>query len=132
MRVFLKLGRSIGLSDFISSPNSAFFLDFQCGLFGPEAPTDAGFAVSEREPEQFETIVKRYVRSRSHEEARYDCHGGVECTWCVTRGHLGTLGPNGRRCQPAWMTRSLNQLLKANFVVAGSAKRSYFLAATGR
>jgi len=61
INLFLKFGRSIGLSDFILTQLYFFLLDYQRGSFGVGAPTDAVREVGGREPEDFETIARRYV-----------------------------------------------------------------------
>jgi NAD(P)H dehydrogenase (quinone) len=61
MNLFLKFARSIGLSDFIITQLYFFLLDYQRGSFGVGAPTDAVREVGGRDPEDFETIVRRYV-----------------------------------------------------------------------
>jgi uncharacterized protein YbjT (DUF2867 family) len=61
MSLFLKFGKSIGLSDFVLSQLYFFLLDYQRGSFGVGAPTDTVRVVGGAEPEDFETIVRRYV-----------------------------------------------------------------------
>jgi NAD(P)H dehydrogenase (quinone) len=61
MNLFLKFGRSIGLSDFILTQLSFFLLDYQRGSFAVGAPTDVVREIGGREPEDFETIVRRYL-----------------------------------------------------------------------
>ena len=59
--LFLKFGKSIGLSDFILTQLYFFLLDYQRGSFGVGAPTDAVREIGGAEPEDFETIVLGYV-----------------------------------------------------------------------
>jgi NAD(P)H dehydrogenase (quinone) len=61
MKLFLKFGKSIGLSDFILTQLYFFLLDYQRGSFGIGAPTSAVLEVGGAPPEDFETIVRRYV-----------------------------------------------------------------------
>jgi NAD(P)H dehydrogenase (quinone) len=61
MALFLKFGRSIGLSDFILTQLYFFLLDYQRGSFAVGAPTDAVREIGGSEPEDFETIVRRYL-----------------------------------------------------------------------
>jgi NAD(P)H dehydrogenase (quinone) len=61
MNLFLKFGRSIGLSDFILTQLYFFLLDYQRGSFAVGAPTDVVREIGGREPEDFETIVRRYL-----------------------------------------------------------------------
>jgi uncharacterized protein YbjT (DUF2867 family) len=59
--LFLKFGRSIGLTDFILTQLYFFLLDYQRGSFGVGAPTDAVRQLGGAEPEDFEAIVRSYV-----------------------------------------------------------------------
>jgi NAD(P)H dehydrogenase (quinone) len=59
--LFLKFGKSIGLSDFIMVQLYFFLLDYQRGSFGVGAPTDTVQEIGGAQPEEFETIVRRYV-----------------------------------------------------------------------
>jgi NAD(P)H dehydrogenase (quinone) len=59
--LFLKFGRSIGISDFILTQLYFFLLDYQRGSFGIGAPTDTVRQMGGAEPEDFETIVRSYV-----------------------------------------------------------------------
>jgi NAD(P)H dehydrogenase (quinone) len=61
INLFFKFGKSIGLSDFIMVQLYFFLLDYQRGSFGVGAPTDTVRAIGGAEPEEFETIVRRYV-----------------------------------------------------------------------
>jgi uncharacterized protein YbjT (DUF2867 family) len=61
--LFLKVARTLGLSDYVVSQLYWFLKDYQAGAFGLGAPTDAVGAVAGWEPESFETIAARYVRS---------------------------------------------------------------------
>src|SRR5689334_158116 len=61
IKLFLKFGKSIGLSDFILTQLYFFLLDYQRGSFGMGAPTNAVLEVGGTPPEDFETIVRRYV-----------------------------------------------------------------------
>jgi uncharacterized protein YbjT (DUF2867 family) len=61
MTLFLKFGRSIGLSNFILTQLYFFLEDYQRGSFAVGAPTDVVREIGGREPEDFETIVHRYL-----------------------------------------------------------------------
>jgi NAD(P)H dehydrogenase (quinone) len=61
VKLFLKFGKSIGLSDFILTQLYFFLLDYQRGSFGIGAPTDVVHNMGGAKPEEFETIVRRYV-----------------------------------------------------------------------
>jgi NAD(P)H dehydrogenase (quinone) len=61
MSLFLKFGKSIGLSDFVLTQLYFFLLDYQRGSFGVGAPTDTVRIVGGAEPQDFETIVRHYV-----------------------------------------------------------------------
>lgn len=59
--LFLKFGRSIGISDFILTQLYFFLLDYQRGSFGVGAPTNTVQQMGGAEPEDFETIVRSYI-----------------------------------------------------------------------
>jgi hypothetical protein len=61
MKLFLKAARSLGLTDFVIEELSWFLQDYQRGSFGIGAPTSAVLDVGQSEPEEFETIARRYV-----------------------------------------------------------------------
>jgi uncharacterized protein YbjT (DUF2867 family) len=61
--LFLKVARTLRLSDFVIGQLYWFLQDYQAGAFGLGAPTDAVQAVAHVEPESFETIAARYVRN---------------------------------------------------------------------
>jgi NAD(P)H dehydrogenase (quinone) len=61
MALFLKFGKSIGVSDFILTQLYFFLQDYQRGSFGVGAPTDTVRDMGDSEPEDFETIVRHYV-----------------------------------------------------------------------
>ena len=70
MNLFLKFGRSIGLSDFILTQLYFFVLDYQRGSFAVGAPTGVVREIGGREPEDFETIVRRYLARSSFSKRR--------------------------------------------------------------
>ena len=59
--LFLKVAKSMGYSDYLISQLNFFLLDYQRDAFGVGAPTDAVLEVSGSPPEDFESIVRRYV-----------------------------------------------------------------------
>jgi uncharacterized protein YbjT (DUF2867 family) len=59
--LFLKVAKSMGYSDYVISQLNFFLLDYQRNSFGVGAPTDAVREVSGSSPEDFESIVRRYV-----------------------------------------------------------------------
>jgi NAD(P)H dehydrogenase (quinone) len=61
INLFLKFGKSIGLSEFILVQLRFFLLDYQRGSFGVGAPTGTVREIGGTQPEDFETIVRRYV-----------------------------------------------------------------------
>jgi uncharacterized protein YbjT (DUF2867 family) len=63
--LFLKVARSLGLSDYVISQLYWFLQDYQRGSFGVGAPTDVVRDVGGAIPEAFETIVRRYVQRSS-------------------------------------------------------------------
>ena len=70
MALFLKFGRSIGLSDFTLTQVYFFVLDYQRGSFAVGAPTGVVREIGGREPEDFETIVRRYLARSSFSKRR--------------------------------------------------------------
>ncbi|HXX46764.1 MAG TPA: NmrA family NAD(P)-binding protein [Myxococcota bacterium] len=61
MRLFLKVAKSLGVSDFVIEELHWFLLDYQRNSFGVGAPTDAVLEVGGAPPESFEEIARRYV-----------------------------------------------------------------------
>jgi NAD(P)H dehydrogenase (quinone) len=61
MNLFLKFGKSLNLSDFILTQLYFFLQDYQRGSFGVGAPTGTVLEMGGSEPEDFETIVRRYL-----------------------------------------------------------------------
>jgi uncharacterized protein YbjT (DUF2867 family) len=59
--LFLKVARSLGLSDYLIAQLYWFLQDYQRGSFAVGAPTDTVREVGGGAPEDFETIVRRYV-----------------------------------------------------------------------
>jgi uncharacterized protein YbjT (DUF2867 family) len=65
MPLFLKVARSLGLSDYVLVQLRAFLEDYQRGSFAVGAPTEAVREVGGAPPEDFETIARRYVQASS-------------------------------------------------------------------
>lgn len=65
IKLFLKVAKSLGISDFVIEELYWFLQDYQRNSFGIGAPTDAVQNVSGRSPEDFEAIVHRYVNVSS-------------------------------------------------------------------
>jgi NAD(P)H dehydrogenase (quinone) len=61
MGLFLKVAKTLGLSNYVISQLHSFLLDYQRNAFGVGAPTDAVLEVGGTQPEDFEIIVRRYV-----------------------------------------------------------------------
>ena len=61
MWLFAKVARSVGLPDFTTAQLFTYFGEYQRNAFGIGAPTNAVLEVSGREPEAFETIMRRYL-----------------------------------------------------------------------
>ena len=68
--LFLKVAKSMGYSDYLISQLNFFLLDYQRDSFGVGAPTDAVLEVSGSPPEDFESIVRRYVATSPLVERR--------------------------------------------------------------
>jgi uncharacterized protein YbjT (DUF2867 family) len=61
MKLFFKVAKSLGISDFVIEELSYFLLDYQRNAFGLGAPTDAVLEVGGMAPEPFEETARRYV-----------------------------------------------------------------------
>lgn len=61
MKLFFKVAKSLGISEFVIEELSYFLLDYQRNAFGIGAPTDAVQEVAGVAPEPFEVIARRYV-----------------------------------------------------------------------
>ncbi len=61
LNLFLKVAKSLRLSDFLILQLYWFLQEYQKNSFGIGAPTNAVFEVSGVQPENFEHIVRRYV-----------------------------------------------------------------------
>jgi NAD(P)H dehydrogenase (quinone) len=61
MKLFLKASTTLGIPDFVIEELSWFLLDYQRNAFGLGAPTTAVLEIGGAAPEDFETIVRRYV-----------------------------------------------------------------------
>lgn len=59
--LFLKVAKSLGISEYVISQLYWFLQDYQHGAFGLGAPTDAVAEVGGAPPEPFEAIARRYV-----------------------------------------------------------------------
>ncbi len=59
--MFSKVSRALGFPDFTTSQVLWYFEDYKRNAFGIGAPTQAVLEVTEQKPEDFETIVRRYV-----------------------------------------------------------------------
>ena len=88
INLFLKFGKSIGLSEFVMVQLYFFLLDYQRGSFGVGAPTNAVLEIGGAEPEDFETIVRRYVAQSPF--ARRTMGGIAKAAWNLTKAMLTT------------------------------------------
>jgi len=61
MKLFFKVAKSLGISDFVIEELSHFLLDYQRNAFGLGAPTNAVLEVAGVAPEPFEETARRYV-----------------------------------------------------------------------
>jgi NAD(P)H dehydrogenase (quinone) len=61
LKLFLKVAKSLGYSDFVIGQLYWFLQDYQANAFGVGAPTDAVLEVSGSQPEDFEQIAHRYI-----------------------------------------------------------------------
>ncbi len=61
IKLFSQVARALGYPDFQIAQVSRYFEEYQRNAFGIGAPTDAVLQVSGQPPEDFATIVRRYV-----------------------------------------------------------------------
>jgi len=61
--LFSKVSRALGYPDYVTTSVLTYFEDYRRGAFAIGAPTDAVAHVGGRAPEDFETIVRRYVEA---------------------------------------------------------------------
>ena len=64
--MFSKVAQSMGFPEFVIAQVAWYFRDYQRNAFGVGAPTDAVLEVGGQAPEDFDTIVGRYVASSHH------------------------------------------------------------------
>lgn len=88
INLFLKFGKSIGLSDFILIQLYFFLLDYQRGSFGVGAPTSTVQEMGGTEPENFESIARRYVERSPF--AKRTMGRTAQAAWNLTRAMLTT------------------------------------------
>lgn len=61
IKLFLKVAKSLGISEFVIEELYWFLMDYQRNAFGLGAPTEAVLEVSGVAPESFEQTARRYV-----------------------------------------------------------------------
>lgn len=61
LALFLKVAKSMGISDFVITQLYYFLQDYRRNSFGLGAPTSAVLEVAGAQPEDFETIARRYI-----------------------------------------------------------------------
>lgn len=61
MRLFFKVAKSLGISEFVIEELSHFLVEYQQNAFGLGAPTDAVQEVAGVAPEPFDVTARRYV-----------------------------------------------------------------------
>jgi hypothetical protein len=84
--LFLKVARSLGLSDYLIAQLYWFLHDYQRGSFAIGAPTDVVRDVGGAAPETFETIVRRYLAESPL--ARRSFASRLRATWNLVRALL--------------------------------------------
>lgn len=85
IKLFLKVAKSLGISEFVIEELYYFLLDYQRNAFGLGAPTDAVLEVAGVAPEPFEQTARRYVAAsgfskrtvRSHLTAAHNLIAGL-------------------------------------------------------
>ena len=71
MKLFFKVAKSLGISEFVIEELSHFLRDYQRNAFGIGAPTDAVLEVAGVQPEPFEEIARRYVATSGFAERTF-------------------------------------------------------------
>jgi NAD(P)H dehydrogenase (quinone) len=61
IKLFSKVAKAMGFPDFVIAQVNWYFRDYQKNAFAVDAPTDVVAEVGGQVPEDFETIVRRYV-----------------------------------------------------------------------
>jgi uncharacterized protein YbjT (DUF2867 family) len=84
--LFLKVARALGLTDYVISQLYWFLHDYQRGSFAVGAPTDVVREVGGSPPEDFETIVRRYVAESPL--ARRSMRSRLRAAWNLVRALL--------------------------------------------
>ena len=59
--MLLKVVQGLGFSNYNIAQFQHYLLDYQENAFGVNAPTDVVRTITGREPEEYETITRRYV-----------------------------------------------------------------------
>jgi len=71
MKLFFKVAKSLGISEFVIEELSYFLLDYQRNAFGVGAPTNAVLEVGGQAPEPFEETARRYVAASGFGERSF-------------------------------------------------------------
>ncbi|GAB4508257.1 MAG: NAD(P)H-binding protein [Anaerolineae bacterium] len=69
--VFAKVAKGMGQSDYTIAQYLQYVLDYQHNAFAVNAPTDVIQEITGRAPEDFETIVRRYVANNPNSTRRF-------------------------------------------------------------
>ena len=86
MWLFLKVAKSLGVTDYVIAQLQSFLDDYRRNAFGIGAPTDAVLNVGGTEPEAFEQVARRYVALSS--VAKQTVGAKLHATWNLLRGLL--------------------------------------------
>ena len=99
--MFSRVAQSMGFPEFVIAQVAWYFRDYQKNAFGVGAPTDAVLEVGGQAPEDFDTIVRRYVASSPY--ARRSIGSRAAAMLRLMGAMLGR-GPDldafDRRCAP--------------------------------
>lgn len=69
--IFARVAKRMGQSDYAIAQYLQYVLDYQRNAFAVNAPTDVVRRITGREPEDFETIVRRYVANNPNATRRF-------------------------------------------------------------
>jgi NAD(P)H dehydrogenase (quinone) len=62
--IFAKVAKRMGQSDYTIAQYLQYVLDYQQNAFALNAPTDVIQTITDKDPEDFETIVRRYIANK--------------------------------------------------------------------
>jgi hypothetical protein len=94
--MFSKVAKALGFPDFVIAQLHWYFREYQKNAFGQGAPTSSVIDVTEQPPEDFETIVRRYITTSPYAILFIDAvhptmATQISCGWitCALEGKKG-------------------------------------------